>query len=214
MKSNTSWLAVVLTAVVVWAASTQLDHAQPAAAPAGGTKVAVVDLVRVFNDFEQTKVLGLKMQEDTARVQDELHKKSDEIKAEQATLQRFAPDSADWYTRSKKLRQMQMEAEVYKALEGERIQADFLRWTKRTYKMATDETASVAKRKGFDLVITREELDMSVMDPEKLNQLKAQILNRKVVYHDPSVDLTEEVLASLNDAFAKAGGAASVKFSR
>ena len=51
-------------------------------------------------------------------------------------------------------------------------------------------------------------------DPQMLQQFKAQILNRKVVYSEPTVDLTEEVLANLNDAFIKAGGVTSVKLSR
>jgi len=213
MKRGKSWMAVGLTAAAVWAVSASLDHAQPAA-PAGGTKAGVVDLVRVFNEFEQTKVVGEKMQAETAKMREELDKKMQEIRDGQAELEAFTPDSADWFTRNRKLKEMKVEYEIRGAMEQERIAEEYLQWTKTTYQMVTDEIAAVARKKGFELVVTREEIDMSVMDPKLLPQLKMQILGRKVVYWHGSVDLTEGVLANLNAAFAKAGGAASVKFGR
>ena len=52
-------------------------------------------------------------------------------------------------------------------------------------------------------------MDTSVTKPEALLQ---QIYNRKVVYSDASVDISAEVLATLNANFLKAGGARSVHF--
>ena len=62
MTNGKSWIVVLLAAVTVWAVSAGLNHAQ-SAVPAGGTKVGVVDLFRVFNEFDQTEALNEKLQQ-------------------------------------------------------------------------------------------------------------------------------------------------------
>ena len=81
-------------------------------------------------------------------------------------------------------------------------------WIEQTYATATRCIADVAKERGIQVVITREELNTSVQDT---NVLRTQILTRKVVYYDPALDLTSEVLTRLNAAFLKAGGAKSIQ---
>ena len=83
-----------------------------------------------------------------------------------------------------------------------------LRWIKRTYQMVTDEVAAVAKSKGVELVVTREEMDTpNTTDTSKIMQATLQqILNRKVVYSDATLDITDEVLKRLDSGFEKRGG--------
>ena len=77
--------------------------------------------------------------------------------------------------------------------------------------MMTQEIERVAKARGIQVVLTREQLKGDLPNSKAL---LAQILNIKVVYAEasPQVDVTEEILANLNAAFQKAGGAASVRF--
>jgi len=209
MNRGMSWLAVVATAVVVWTASTGLNLAQPAKDPCCGTKVAVVDLVEVFNEFDQTKVLGQQMGELTARLSQEADRRVEEIKAAAEQLKATNPDTPDWNKRNRELKLMKLNFGVWKEIERETLEGDHLRWTKRTYQTLTDEVARVAQAKGYDLVITREVLETDIPGM-KMDILRQQIFNRKVVYSASEVDLTQEVLLNLNAAFEKAGGAASV----
>lgn len=208
MRTGKSWVAVMLTAAAVWTVSTRYNHAQSAGFAAGGTRVAVVDLVRAFNEFEQTKVVNDKMQEDRTRVALEADSKMQEIDADKAALNAFTPDSAEWYQRNKKLKAKMLNYRVWEELEKDRIGEEHLRWAKKTYAMVTDEIARVAKAQEVQLVVTREDVVANVKDANVLYQ---QMLNRKVVYSDPAIDLTDEVLANLNAAFLKAGGANSVR---
>lgn len=66
--------------------------------------------------------------------------------------------------------------------------------------MVTDQVAAVAKAHGVELVLTREELDTpNTTDTTKQMQATLQqILNRKVVYSDPTLDVTDEVLKKLD----------------
>lgn len=207
MKRGIHWLALAGVAGLAWTVSNAFS-ASKSDAPAGGTRVAVVDLVRVFNEFKQTKALNQRMQDYRGKLGGDRDKRLKEIDAEKAALDAFTPDSSDWYKRNEALKKKRFEYEVWQALEMDQLAAHHLRWTKRTYQMVTDEIAAVAKSRGAQLVVTREELDTpNTTDSAKLLQaIDQQILARKVVYSDPNIEVTEEVLANLNAAFEKAGG--------
>jgi Skp family chaperone for outer membrane proteins len=217
MKASFGSAAVVLTAVSVWLAAAAINQAAQnkaaAAASGGATRVAVVDIVKVFDTFEQTVVLNKKLDAHTKQLGDEAEKRSQSVQSEQQLLSAMTPDSADWYKQNEKVKKMVFENEVWRQLERDNIAESHKRWVQRTYQMMTSEIEKVAKAHGVDVVLTRERLKTDVGDSKAL---LAQILNIKVVYAstDPGVELTEEVLANLNAEFQKRGGAASVEFNK
>lgn len=200
---------VAVAAVAVWGGAA--SGAGQAVNPAGGTRVAVVDLVRVFNEFDQTRVLNQKMSllEDELRGEDQ--RKTAEIESQKNALNAFAPDSAEYKKQSEALKRLMIEYQVWKSMEQDRVAQAHLRWVNRTYRRVEEEVAAIAQARNFQLVITKEELDTSITDSKVM--LK-QIVGRKVLFADASVDLTDEVLARLNAAFQKAGGARAIDFNK
>jgi Skp family chaperone for outer membrane proteins len=208
MNRGTHWVLLTAVAVGGWMVSNAFSAAKTDGIGTAGTRIAVVDIVKLFNDFKQTKALNAKMEDHRTRLGGEKERRQQEIDAEKAALAAFAPDSADWFKRNEALKKKRFEFEVWQALELDQLGEHHLRWTKRTYQLVTDEVAKVAKKHGVQLVVTREELDMpQTRDTSKLMQaMLQQILGRKVVYSDPSIEITDEVLTNLNDAFEKSGG--------
>jgi Skp family chaperone for outer membrane proteins len=211
MKSGRNLVAAIAAIGVIWAVAAQMSGAQPKAAPAGGTRVAVVDLVKVFNDFEQTKTVNEQMKKYRDDLNQQSDKKMAEIKAEEDIIEKLAPGSADRQTRINKVKKMRLDYEVFQSLEKDFVSEQYVYWVKQTYQAVIDGIAEVAKKQGYQLVVTQEQVDTSVSKPEVLLQ---QILNRKVVFADGSIDISTEVLATLNANFAKQGGAASVHFGK
>jgi Skp family chaperone for outer membrane proteins len=217
MKTSVSTLAVVATALMVWMATTAMNQATAQNQPAGGmqpvTRLAVVDIVRVFDTFEQTVVLNKKLDAHTRVLSEEAEKRARQAQSEQDALQAFAPDSADWFKQNEKVKRMVFENEVWRQLERESIGESHKRWVLRTYQMMISEIEKAARARSVDVVLTREQLKADLGDSKAL---LAQILSIKVVYADsnPNIDLTEEVLANLNAEFQKRGGAAAIEFSR
>jgi len=217
MKRGTGCLLIVTAMGLAWMVSSAFSAPPKAAAaapppPTLGTRVAVVDMVKVFNDFKQTKALNKKMDDYKKQLNAEGEKRMEDINALKAQLQAVAPDSADFFKRNKELKLKKFDNQVWEMTEMESLAESHLRWVKKTYKMVTDEVAQVAKKKGIQLVITREELE-EPKSPDAKTQLQAmfqQIINRKVVYSDPAIEITDEVLSSLNAAYEKAGGEKSV----
>jgi len=207
MNRRTSGVVVVLAAAVVGVLLARVNQAQTPAG-AAAMPVGVVDLVKVFNEFEQTKALNTELERYRRHLSDEQQKREEQLSVERQTLQGFAPDTAEYRKRSAALKKLIIEYQAWLATEREVLKDEHGRWIERTYQMVTQSIAEVARRKGLQLGRTREELETDVVDAEVL---KKQILNRKVIYYDPMLDITDDVLVILNDAFAKAGGANSVK---
>lgn len=217
MKTSMRTLMVFGMAAAVWMAATAINQAAQAvakpAASTGGTKIAVVDIVKAFDTFEQTAVLNKKLEAHKKKLGEEAEKRAQQVQAEQQALQAFAPDSADWYKQNEKIKRMMFENEVWRQIEMDSMGENHKRWVQKTYQMMVAEIERVAKAKGIQVVLTRDQLKTDVPDSKAL---LAQILNIKVVYadSDPSIDLTEEVLANLNADFQKRGGAASIEFAQ
>jgi Skp family chaperone for outer membrane proteins len=138
----------------------------------------------------------------------EQQKREEKVTMERQTLAGFSPDSEEYQKRRTAFKEMMINYQAWLAVERETLKEDHFRWIERTYAAVIDGIDKVARRRGVQVVLTREELDTSVEDATVLQK---QILNRKVVYYDPALDLTDEVLAVINEAFAKSGGARSIQ---
>lgn len=210
MKRGTTGLIVLAAAATAWTATRSFSADKTGAVQviSPNSKIAVVDLVRVFNEFKQTKALNNKMLEYRKRLSEEKDQKQQKVNELREKLEAFAPDSADYYKRREELTRQRIDLEVWQGVKLDELGEHHLRWIKRTYQMVTDEVAAVAKGHGVDVVLTREELDTpNTTDTSKIMQATLQqILNRKVVYSNPTLDVTEEVLKRLDSQFEKSGG--------
>ncbi len=207
MKRGNACFVLILVGAVGWLVSKSFS-APGANPPNPCSCIAVVDLVQVFNDFTQTKVVNRKMLEVRKKLSEEKDKRQADIDADKTALNAFNPNTADWFKRNQELKKKRIDFTVWQEMTLEELGEHHLRWTRRTYEMLIDEIAATAKKHGVQLVVTREELDMPDTADTKtqMQAITQQIFNRKVVYSDPSLDLSAEVLANLNAAFEKNGG--------
>lgn len=211
MSMKTGGVVVAMMAAVVWMASTGLNQAQQAGGAGPHTKVGVVDLVRIFNEYDQTRVLNDKMRELQLELSRERDSKEAEIQQERSALDALNPNTPAWVKKRKDIRTMVFDLRVWEMTEQDNLQENHRFWVKRTYRSIITEIGNIAKQQGYDLIITEDDVDLDVQDTKVLIQ---QLINRKVVYADGTVDITRDVLTNLNDAFRKAGGAAAIEFTR
>ncbi len=215
MKAGKNTLAVAVTAMAIWLTATTVNQAaqRKSSGTTGSTRVAVVDIVKVFDMFEQTVVLNKKLDDHTKKILDEADRRAKQAQEEQKALEAFTPDSAEYFKQNEKVKKLMFENEVWRQVERDNIAEHHKRWVLRTYQMMTAEIEKVAKTHDVDIVLTREKLKTDVPDSKAL---LAQILNIKVIYasSDSSIDLSDEVLNNLNAEFAKRGGAAAIEFGK
>ncbi len=196
---NRNFVYVIVTAGVCLFAGLLIRSGQAAnkVSPAP-TRVAVVDMVKVFNDYERTKEVNKRL----AKRQEEMKAKRkeliDKIEAVKAELENFQPDSKDYYERQKKLFKLSVELKSYTQVATEDIKREFRLMTEDIYKQIVDAVGDVARTTGYDLVLY---LDAVKIRGDSFPALLEKIRQRKVIYSSKNIDITKSVLNYLNQKY-------------
>ena len=208
MNKSINWVGVFFVGVAVWTISAALNQAAPPTVT-GATRVAVVNLVNVFDQYEKTKVLNRKLDEHRAKLAEEANRSTAGIETARQERDAFNVNTAEWHKKNEDYTRKRFELGVWDAIEKEKMVANHKKWLGDIYQSIIGEIERVAKKNGNQIVLTQEDLNDEATDTKIL---LTQIFNRKVVYADASVDISAEVLRNLNASFDRAGGAKSVQF--
>jgi Skp family chaperone for outer membrane proteins len=211
MRVSAQWVLMAGFGVLVWCVSAGLNHAQPAGLSPTDTQVAVVNLVILLNEFDRTKVLNEQIKEQQSKHEQEKLKRARDLDAEKKAWKDYQPYSDPWKQQRDKCRKMEFELRAWDYTEKELRTEEHFEEVTRTYGLVTEKIKTIAQREGYELVMTQEHFEPTVREIPALLQ---QIVNRKVVYAHPSIDLTQRVLRELNDDFERAGGAKSINLGR
>jgi len=201
MKQKWSYLVVTASAcliVVVWFWGSK-SGAAPKARP-GPTRVAVVNVYKVFNEYQRSK----DMNRELTRLRDELQgqrkQMSDRVEALIAEIKNFKPDSKDYRERRRELMELQIKRKTHGQVGQEEIRQQMRIMTEEVYKEIISVVEAIAKETGYDLVLSR--------GVDQTKREEVPILLRKVLYASESIDLTEPVLQRLDQNYKlrQAGG--------
>lgn len=202
MNSRHIWFALpaaVLTAAVV----TQTRAPAQQAAPAGST-IAVIDIVKVFNSYQQTKELNEAFDRHRDKIKAEAEKRREVLAAKQETLKAYKIDHPDYKTLFTETNRLESDMKTWLALQEQDIMRKHKQWLQKTYENICDVAASIASKRGFQIILTHEELDAT--DVPDSNALRQQIVRRNVIYSSAQIDVTDDVLNELNLKYKSSGG--------
>ena len=190
-------LAGALTGVAVGLVAftvTQSIHAQTGGAALTG-RIACVDVVQVFNEFQRQKDLTEEMKELQDKLTDENKQRRQKIDALQAELDKLDPDDATYVTRMREMLAMQIDYKNWVDLKQADMSREIGVWSVRIYKEIVKSVGELAKHDGYDLVLYRGQFEPTSMEPD---QVKEQIRSNHVLYANPSTDITQVVTDRLN----------------
>lgn len=213
---------LVLAGAALLAAAVPLDAlAQPGARPAAGAapaqpaanlphKVGLVDMGYVFTNYAKMKDLRKTLQEEFEASTGKLKETEAQLKAiqEEMTKGTIAKGSDQWVEKEQEFTNLKAQ---YQA-EMSNLQRQFARKEIELYKEAHAEIskyiAFYAKAYKYTLILryTRDAADAEAAEDQNLLRAK---LNQMVVYHQVDDDITEMLLAKLNEQYTKAAGAAA-----
>jgi len=167
------------------------------------TRVAVCDVVGIFNNYQRAKDLTAKLNERRRSIQAENEQRGKEIEAIKMELEGLKKGSREYEKRFKEMQRRTFDRAAWLKYEESLAIREHHRLTREMYTQIQETVATVARRQGFHIVLFR--------DPEKLtsqntSELLRQINMRKVLYSDDRVDITEETLRTLNETYKASGG--------
>ena len=167
-----------------------------------GTKVAVVNLNKVFNTIDEVKALNEKLQKDKEDYDREQKTRTAGIDKLQNELEQLNPDSEQYDNKNKELLNAKAQLQAW----YEVMNADLQHRKKVQMKTLIDKiqiaVGDVAQQRGIDLVIADQSIELPAnLDSVNWDQLRALINQRNILYAAKGVDITEAVILQLNNKY-------------
>jgi len=171
----------------------------------GQTKVAVVNVPQASEQYQKTSDLEARFD----ALRSELNKQRDDLqgrveRTRRSLQEELKPGTDEYRARRKESAMLEAELQYFMESEGKGIEAGLARSLRTIYDDIHAMVQRVAQEKGFDVVLAADQLPSEI--PDSPNALRQQIMLQKVLYWNPRVDLTSEVVARLNSQYQAAGG--------
>jgi outer membrane protein len=186
---------LVLVALAGWQMGTIQAQEKNSPLP---TRAAVVDLVKLFNEYQRTKDINDRLTKQQQELQTTRKEKVDRIDALKAELENFHPDSKDYYDRQKELLKLSIELDSFTKVTAEDIKREFRVLTADIYAEMLKAIEQVAKTDGYDMVFYLDKMDIQGDDFQTLLE---KIRERKVLYAASQYDITDSVLSYINQSY-------------
>jgi Skp family chaperone for outer membrane proteins len=167
---------------------------------AGGSNVAVCDLGELINEYEYSKDMVDTLTTAKNELTAEMEARDAKIQAQQDVLLGLNQEYEGYDEQLKIYRTMVIEAQIWMETEEMALAKRNLNFRRTMYQNILDTVAEVARDEGYTLVVVRDSRDTSA---DNIQDLVSKMQNRKVLYNDDGIDITETVLSDLNLAYQR-----------
>ena len=158
-------------------------------------KIGIVSIAKIFNNSNRSATLKREINVEQNKIREELEKLSEQLKAEEAMLMALKQDSSDYLSQREKCINIRSSLEAKQTINQEQTILKQYRWRKKFYEDILRITSELAERKGLDVVLEKDEIDISTLGVNELNQT---MITHKVLYSGGCTDITNEVIALLD----------------
>jgi Skp family chaperone for outer membrane proteins len=196
-------IGVAAGLLVVVAAMVARNESQAQGIPVDVSKLAVVDMTRLFNECQQIKDLNDYLQKRDEQLRAKRQSARDAVTQKEAELEAFARGSKEYLERFKQWVQLQIDYGTMLRLQQRQNLRDQMRWTRKTYNEIVQAVQEVAKARNLALVLYRDEMDLRTND---IQELERRLRGRKVIYAAEPLDITQEILDRINRDYKAGGG--------
>lgn len=189
---------IVVAALAAGAILLREGAAQPGRSVTPSTRVAVCDIVEIFDNYQRAKDLTAQMNEEAGKIRAENEKRGKAIDDIKTELENLNPGSKEYEKRLDEIERLTINRKAWLDYMTAKNMRNHHRLTREMYEEIRAMVARVAKERDLKLVIHR---NRSKVSSNNTRELLAAIANRKVIYAAEELDLTEVALARLNQAY-------------
>jgi Skp family chaperone for outer membrane proteins len=160
------------------------------------SKVAIVDVTKVLQNSKKHKQWQGKMTKEEEQMKAEFEKAKKEMEVLQANLNLLKSGSKDYIDVMREFLDKKGLLDAKDKFYQEKINAEMQQWTESLYTQMLDITGKIAQKKGLDIVLAQEQLDLPSAN---LRDFMLSMRTKKVLYCNAQLDITDEVLAALDE---------------
>jgi len=167
-------------------------------------KIAVANAGKIFSEIKEKKDWEQKMVADQKTLQDTAFQKQQKVKSLTEQRDNLRTDSPQYADKDKELQTAKIDLEVWAQIQQAEQQRTNKIQTKALFDKIVNAVAEVATSKGLDLVLADQHPEMpdNFMDQATLEQVRALLGQRNVLYSSPQVDITQDVITSMDAKYS------------
>ncbi len=211
-RKNPATLALLTIVATVFAYEVIGNRTAPAAPPAAptpsnpapATAVATFDLEKSFNALHEKKSADAELLKLAEAMNTKGEEQSKAIKQMQKDLQDHQEGAPKWRELNEKIAQATLDYRAYVEFCKAKIDIQRARTLKKIYLHIRESVKKLAEERGIDVVYVDDSI--AEIPPGNEEETNRQISARRIVYRNPKVDITEELISRMNQSFLDAGG--------
>jgi Skp family chaperone for outer membrane proteins len=194
-------VAILAAAGVFGQVTAQVSVPASQPAKASSTAVAVCDVSEILNNYKRVEDLKAEMNKKMAEMKKEEDAKREGIQTAGTELQALKKGSKDYQDKQANVDRQVMEFQAWGDMQKFILQRQYQELTEEMYNSVLDSVRAVATARGCQLVVYKDDIELG--NSKNPDELRAKMSQRKVLYNDPSLDITTAVLTHLNDQYDK-----------
>lgn len=173
---------------------------------ASAQKIAIANTAEILNELKETRDLNQKIQNDLRSLEAERQTREQKVKDLQAVRDTLKPDAPQFNEKNKDFLQARIEYEIWIQLQRANLEREQKVQMRQLFNKIEQTIAEVATSKGIDLVLAEQRTDIpDNLDNINVDQLKAVIGQRNVLFHSVQVDLTNDIITAMDAKYSTGG---------
>jgi len=200
MHKHTGFV-LTLAALACLAALAGVTTAQKQGAAAAA--IGVIDVAKVYNTLAEKTEIDAALETMRRNIEKQNTERSEKIKALQDDLRELTQPGTDAYNKKRDELQLKaLELQAWREFQKKRLGAEQALRKEQLYKKILDAVAAYAQANEYDLVLYRE-AEVNFRNATS-GQVDALIALRKVIWSKDGMDITDAVVARMNNEFNNA----------
>lgn len=173
------------------------------AAAQDAVKIATVNPAKVFNEMQETKDLKQAMEAQRKGIEDEAKRRAAEVEEAKKQRDLFNPGTAEFQAKSTDLLKKAIEFQTWQELTKAGLARDQKLQMASLFGKIEAAAKEVAEAKKIDLVLVQNAADLPDIEQINVDQLRALINQRSVMYSNGKADITADVIAAVDAKYKK-----------
>jgi len=177
----------------------------PAFAQNAVPRVGVANAAKVFSEIQEVKDLRAKMENQNKVIAQQKLEKQQKLNDLKNARDALKPDAPAFGDKNRELMQEAISYQVWEKMVVADTDRDQKQQMLAIFSRITATVAEIATSKQIDIVLAEQRPDLPEnLDQINLDQVRALIISRNVLFANGAVDITNDVIAGM-DAKYKAG---------
>ena len=197
MKKRDFVTMVFLTGLALIVISLEYSHAAKNKMTAS-PRIGIVSVKEVFENCAMKTEIEKALADEGEKKFAELKKLDESVEADKAALSKRKQNSEDYMAMLKELLMKQSGLEAQKEFFQQELAIKEMQGKEKIYRKILEVVAAVAKEKGLDVILNRDDNYLNKPDSSPPAQSPADLVlitrTHKLLYFDPSLDITADVL--------------------